>query len=323
MTKPTRRAFHFCPRCSHWARDILLILGAATCLSLPSAADAQTTSSVEPDSRELAGKIPCRIVGGCDYDSVTQQTICKYTVYSGNPALSNLTFPIPNRCASLITVSSPLFKFSGPETYNSKWCGPIYGLKTEQGMKERQVTTFTIVYDGISPLGIGIVSANLKGGTNCEKFPVQGVVDCQDLPCVQWSLDATEFDFRIRKPEVLAGRLATMTVQGNTSSKITFSLFDNLAPLDGSGSPAIPASYAITPSDQPAPPVQFLSPALFNLQLLSVPGDETPHRFSIWSKIAPDRTIKACDYRNAAIITLTLENLSVMLDTIGISTGGQ
>ncbi len=322
MSRLTCRAFPYCLCRNHWARGILLILGAIASLSLPSIAGAQATSSAEPDSRELAARIPSRIVGVCDFDSVTQQTTCKYTVYSGCPALSNLTFPIPARCASLITVSSPLFSFTGPQTYNSKWCGSIYGLKTDQGMKERQVTTFTIVYDGINPLGIGIVSANLKGGTECEKFPVQGVVDCQELPCVQWSLDASEFDFRIRKPEVLAGRLATMKVQGNTSSTITFSLFDDLAPLDGSGSPAIPASYAITPSDQSVPPVQFLIPALFNQQFLSIPGDETPHLFSIWSRLAPDRTIKACDYVNSAIITLTIENLNVMLDTTGISAGG-
>lgn len=267
-------------------------------------------------------RIPSRIVGVCDFDSVTQQTICRYTVYSGSPGLSHLLFPIPLNCARRFTITSPLFTFSGPQTFSSKWCGTIYGLKAEQDLKDRQVTTFTIAYEGISPLGIGIVYAGLKGGTSCEQFPVPGVADCQTLPCVQWSLDATEFDFRIRKPEVLAGRLATMTVQGNTSATVTFSLFDNLNPINGSGSAAIPAFYVITPPEQTVPPLQFLPPALFNQQVLTIPGDEVPHRFSIWSKIESDVSTKACDYRNDAIITLTVGNLQVLLDSTGVSVGG-
>lgn len=259
------------------------------------------------------------IGGDCECDEESQTTTCTYTVISGRPALSHLLFPIPENCVGRFTVTSPFYTFSAPQTFNDQFCGEVFGIKADQELPEGQMTTFTITYEDVCDDGtIGMVFATvfaaLKGGPNCELIPVQGVVDCPLVPCVDWSLDASEFDFYIRKPGIFASRLATMTVEANTQVNITFESFGDLVPVQASESDPIAAFYATAPAEQPNPPALFLVPADFNQQVLIIPGDDEPHQFSLWSKIVNEIATTACEYHDAATITLTLENHEPWID---------
>ncbi len=252
------------------------------------------------------------IVGECDCDSVSQTVTCTYTVVSGIPGLSHLVFPMPPNCVENFTFSSEFFNFEEPAAIRNPHCEDAFGLLDEQGMGDGQEETFTITYDACYP--IGEVYALIKSGRNCEMIPVPGVVDCPFVPCVEWSLDASAFNFYVRKPGIFASRLATMIVEGNIDLNITFESFGDLLPVAGSGSGAIPAFYATAPAAEPNPPLLFLTPADFNQQGLTIPGDEQEHRFSLWSKIEVTNVVTGCEYQNEAAITLTLENSEAWID---------
>ena len=259
-------------------------------------------------------EVPSSITGGCYCDYETGQTICTYEVFSGTPALSHMIFSMVPVCDDQYTVTSDFFSFEAVQTYYSQWCGEIYGMKAEQELGEGLMATFTITYDGLFPLGMGTVYAVLKGGTVCDSFPVQGVIDCTFQPECEFSLNFTVYDFHIRKPGVFAGLLATMTATSNLPINITFESFGDLNPVQASGSTPIPAFYATAPAESPDPPAQFFAPVDFNQQVVIIPADEVEHRFSIWSKLMVGKEISACDYMDVAIIRVVIENLEDYID---------
>lgn len=258
-------------------------------------------------------EVQSAITGVCECDSASWKTTCTYTIFSGRPALSHLIFPMVPNCFDRYTITSSFFEFGEPTTHLSKWCGEILGIKSDQEVPERTVESFTITYEGVGALGVGTVYAALKGGTQCELFPVPGVIDCPQLPCVDWSLDGSVFDFNVRKPGTYAGPLATMTIEASAPVNISFASFGDLASIEpGAGS--IAAWYATTPAGQTSPPAQFLTPLSFNQQIISIPGDNAEHRFSIWSKIVVGRENPACEYHDEATIVLELENHKAWVD---------
>ena len=256
---------------------------------------------------------PSTITGECDCDSLAGQTTCTYMVLSGRPALSHLIFPIPANCVNRFVVSSGFFSFESPRTYSDQFCGEIFGMKADQGMAEGQMETFVITYDGVCNTGVDVVFTALKGGPNCELISVPAVIDCPFVPCVKWSLDGAEFDFRVKKPGTYAGRLATMTVESNSPVNVSFESFDNLVAL-APGTGTVAAWYATTPAEQTHPPPEFLAPASFNQQVMIIPGDEVEHRFSLWSKVVIEAGTSACDYSDDATIQLVLENHVTWID---------
>lgn len=271
------------------------------CLVAPALADAQESY----------------ITGSCYCDYETGQTICTYEVFSGTPALSHMIYPMVPVCDDQYTVTSDFFSFEAVQTYYSLWCGEIYGMKADQELGEGLMATFTITYDGLFPLGMGTVYAVLKGGTVCDSFPVQGVIDCTFQPDCEFSLDFTIYDFMIRKPGVFSGCLATMTAVSNLPINITFESFGDLNPVQArqaSGSTPIPAFYATAPAELRDPPVQFFAPVDFNQQVVIIPADEVEHRFSIWSKLMVGKEISACEYMDDAIIRVVIENLEDYID---------
>lgn len=257
------------------------------------------------------------ISGGCYCDYETRQTICTYEVFSGRPALSHMIFPMIPVCVDKFTVTSDFFNFEAVQTYYDNFCGEIYGMKADQELGEGLMETFTITYDGLFPLGMGTVYAALKGGPNCEIFPVEGVIDCTFQPECEFSLDFSIYDFMIRKPGTWSGLLATFAATSNLPINITFESFGNLNPVQASqeaGSIPIPAFYATAPAELPDPPAQFFAPVDFNQQLIVIPGDEVEHRFSIWSKLMVGKEISACEYMDDAIIRVVIENLEEYID---------
>ena len=254
------------------------------------------------------------ITGGCYCDYETRQTICTYEVFSGRPALSHMIFSMVPDCYDQFITTSDFFNFEPLQTYYSQWCGDIYGMKAEQELDEGQWASFTITYDGLFPLGMGTVYAVLKGGTVCDSFPVQGVIDCTPPPCIKWSLDAAIIDFEIRKPGTYAACLAIMTVESNWQINIGFDSFGDLIPVQPFGSSQIPAFYATAPAEQASPPEQFLTPVDFDQQVLVVPIGAGEYRFSLWGKIVIGDDITACEYGDDAIISLKLENHEDYID---------
>lgn len=254
------------------------------------------------------------ITGGCYCDYETRQTICTYEVFSGSPALSHMIFPMVPDCYDQFITTSDFFNFDTLQSYQDNFCGEIYGMKADQELEEGQWATFTITYDGLFPTGMGVVYAALKGGPNCEVFPVEGVIDCTPPPCIKWSLDASVFDFRIRKPGTYAACLALMTVESNWQINIGFDSFGDLIPVLPYGSGQIPAFYATAPAEQASPPEQFLTPADFDQQVLVVPIGAGEYRFSLWGKIEIGDEVTACEYGDEAIISLELENHEAYVD---------
>ena len=249
---------------------------------------------------------PSTIRGDCDCDTASGTTTCTYTVLSGRPALSHLVFPIVPDCVEDFTISSEFFDFKGPDAFYNPHCGEIFGIKNEHGMADGQVETFTITYDAIYPTGI--VYAILKSGPYCEAIPVPGVIDCPFVPCVKWAVDGTRFDFFVRKPGDYTALMAKMAVTANIPVTVSFASFEDLTGMQNSPPGMIPTFYAITGVEQAIPPGQFLPPAVFNQLILTVPGDEQTFEFALWTKILVGTQITACEYNDAAIITLVLEN---------------
>ena len=256
---------------------------------------------------------PSTITGSCLCDTATRQTTCTYTVFSGQPALSHLIFPIPVNCIGRYTVSSPFFAFASPQLYDDRFCGEIFGIKADQELAEGQFTTFAVAYTGVCSLGVDFVMAALKGGAKCELFPVPGVVDCPFVPCVKWAFDGTSADFRIKKPGTYAGRIATMRVFSNVESNISFESFGDLVSATDPSNGVIAAFYAASPASQVNPPAEFLSPADFNNTTLAVPADEE-YECSLWSKIVVGTVASACEYHDNATVRLVLVNHTVWLD---------
>lgn len=262
----------------------------------------------------VGAEVPSSITGECYYDYETRQTICTYEVFSGTPALSHMIFPMIPVCVDKFTVTSDFFNFETVQTYYDNFCGEIYGMKADQELGEGLMADFTIIYDDLFPLGMGTVYAALKGGPNCQIFPVDGVIDCTFQPNCEFSLDFNVYDFHIRKPGVFAGPLATMTATSNLPINITFESFGDLNPVQASGSTPIPAFYATAPAELPDPPAQFFAPVDFNQQVVIIPADEAEHRFSIWSKLMVGKEISSCEYMDGAIIRVEIENLEDYID---------
>ncbi len=254
------------------------------------------------------------ISGECDCDSLTGQTLCEYTVLSGSPALSHIIMPIAENCAEIFSITSPFFTFGSPQLHKDNFCGEIFGIKADQELAEGQMTTITIIYDGCFRLGVDVIYAALKGGPNCELFPVEGVVDCDPPSCIKWSLDAEVVDFQIRKPGAYTSCLATMTLEANCQVNVGFESFGDLIPVRSTDQDPISAFYATTPPDQTDPPAEFLPPADFNQHTLVVPMDAGEYRFSIWGKIVIGNEVTACEYGDDATISLELENHITYVD---------
>jgi hypothetical protein len=222
--------------------------------------------------------------------------------------------PIAENCVEVFSVTSPFFTFESPQLYKDNFCGEIFGIKADQELGEGQMTTITIFYDGCFELGIDVIYAALKGGPNCEIFPVEGVVDC-DLPsCIKWSLDAGVMGFQVRKPGAYTSCIATMTLESNCRVNVSFESFSDLISVRSSRSGPISAFYATTPPDQTDPPAEFLPPADFNQHTLVVPMDAGEYRFSIWGKIVIGDEVTACEYEDDATISLELENHNTYID---------
>ena len=262
----------------------------------------------------VGAEVPSWITGGCYCDYETRQTICTYEVFSGTPALSHMIYPMVPVCDDQYTVTSDFFDFDTPQLYQDNFCGEIYGMKADQELEEGQTASFTITYDGLFPTGMGTVYAALKGGPNCQIFPVEGVIDCTFQPKCEFSLNFNVYDFHIRKPGVFAGLLATMTATSNLPINITFESFGDLNPVQSFGSDRIPAFYATAPAELPDPPAQFFAPVDFNQQVVIIPADEAEHRFSIWLKLMVGKEVSACDYADDAIIRVEIENLELYID---------
>ena len=217
-------------------------------------------------------QVRSEIAGNCECDPLTKQMVCEYIVSSGTPALSHIIFPIAANCIGTFSVTSPYFTFGPPKLHKDNFCGEIFGIKADQELGEMQTTTITVTYDGCFRKGIDIVYAALKGGPNCQLFPVEGVVDCDQQTCIKWSLNAEVVEFQVRKPGTYASCLANMTLEANCQVTAGFESFGDLIPVRSSSarltsaSPGlISAFYATTPPEQPSPP-EFLTPADFNQQ---------------------------------------------------------
>lgn len=277
-----------------------------------------TMISVSPALGEVLVK--SLITGECDCDSLNKETTCIYQVYSGVPALSHIIMPVAPNCADHYEISSPAFDFdSVAQFYKDNFCGEVFGVKADQGLAEGQMTTITITYDQCYKMGIGLVYAALKGGNGCEIYPVPGVVDCEREPCVRVSMDATDADFRVRKPGDYAFRAFQMTINSNAPVAVSFQSFGDLAPEDPvPGQSPISAWYAIASEIfRAGPPDEFLTPAVFNGQTLMAPGDETDFTFSIWAKILSEQSTDACEYSNTGTITLILQNSETYYENEG------
>jgi hypothetical protein len=286
---------------------LLLVPGTIGLFACPAVAEVAAGQEI------TATPIASNVVGECACDTATYRTTCTYTVFSGRPALSHLIFPLPANCVGRYTISSPWFVFSAPQDFDSRWCGKIFGLKADQELPEGQVTSFTITYVDVCSLAVGTVYVGLKGGTECEMFAVPGVVDCPFVRCVKWSFDGTGADFRIKKPGIYAGRIATMRVFSNVESNISFESFGDLVSTTDPSNGVIAAFYAATPATQANPPAEFLSPADFNNSTLAVPADQE-YECSLWSKIVVETAARACDYHGVATVRLVLVNHTVWVD---------
>lgn len=254
--------------------------------------------------------ITSSIIGECDCDSLTNTTKCTYTVFSGRPALSHLVFPIAANCVTRYTVTSPFFTFGIPTLHKDRFCGNVFGIKANEELPEGSATTFTITYEGGCVHRIGMVDAALKGGAFCELIPVTGILECDTMPCVEWSINGSAVDYFVKKPGAYASRMSVMTVKSNMPATIGFDSFGDLV---GAGMTWLEAFYATAPADQSTPP-PFLPPDDFNQQLLAIPGDNATHAFSLWSKIMVTRAATACEYHDEATITLVIENQQTWID---------
>lgn len=253
-------------------------------------------------------QVKSEIFGDCECDTVLAQTTCTYTILSGVPALSHLIFPIPENCLERFAVTSDFFIFGPAQNHLDQFCGEIFGIKSEQELMEGQTASFTIVYDGVFDDDIAIIYSALKGGANCELFPVPGVIDCPDIPCVEWSIDATINNYTFRKPLTTSAKSATMSITADVPVVVSFQAFANLKPVNGADLEDISTRYAVTPPDHVQPPSVFLKPKDFNNYTLTAPGGGQEFGFSIWTKVEVEAGIKACEYENVATITLTVEN---------------
>ncbi len=280
-----------------------LIIGATGLLSLlvsPASARAQQSEGVH-------------IGGDCAYDQQLGAVVCTYSAASYVMAPVRVYFPVPESCIDSVEITSPCLEFEGPAEYCSDACGDFFGYRSGVLPEPAQEFFFTVIYHGATENYLGILTIAAGGGGYCVSHDLPGVIGCYEEPYCEWSFDATEAGFYLRKPGEYAGRWCNVTLESNIDMSIHFSGFENLMP-SGIQGVAIPVWHNIGAWDSPAPPPGWFTAEEFNEQVVNVDAQAEITQFSIWSRVRMTNQTTVGEYSDEATITVVLENNRAWID---------
>jgi hypothetical protein len=253
------------------------------------------------------------IDGDCVYDEQSGAVICTYSVTLYAMVPSRVYFPVPETCLDSVEIDSPCLEWEGPAEYCSDACGDFFGYRSELLTVIGQEIFFTIVYHGATEEYLGVLTVGSGVGGDCVSFDLPGVIGCYEEPYCDWSFDATEAQFYLRKPGNYAGRWCDVTLESNVDMSLHFSGFEDLMP-DGSQGGAIPVWHGIGEYDTPTPPPGWFTAAQFNEQVVSVDGEAEITQFSIWTRVEMTNETTVGDYSDEATITVVMENNRTWID---------
>lgn len=151
-------------------------------------------------------------------------------------------------------------------------------------------------------------SGPLQGDCNKIKWVIPVTVHASVAQWVEWSISATRYDWRVRKPGIYAANSLTAWIKSNGAIEIDFADFGNLAGLGGE----IETWYAY------GPVLNTLSwiPAAA-LTSCTIPDDGDIHAgisWKLWNKIKVVPCNSACEYNDDATITLVVQNQKCWID---------
>lgn len=282
-------------------RTLLIgIMGLSVVLACQTAAGAQQPEGV------------C-IGGDCVYDEQMGAVVCTYSAASYIMVPARVYFPVPESCLDSIEIASPCLEFEGPGEYCSEACGDFYGYRSNVLPEPAQEFFFTVIYHGATEEYLGVLTIASGAAGACFSYDLPGVIGCYEEPYCEWSFDATEAGFYLRKPGEYAGRWCNVTIESNVDMSLHFTGFENLMPAEVQG-PAIPVWHNFGAYDSPTPPPGWFTAEQFNEQVVGVEAGAETTRFSIWSRVQMTNETTAGEYSDEATITVVLENNRAWID---------
>lgn len=261
------------------------------------------------------------IGGDCVYDEQMGAVVCTYSVTSYVMVPARVYFPVPEACLDSIEVASPCLEFEGPDHYCPDACGEFFGYRSQIISTPGMELFFTVIYHGADEGYLGVLTLGAGAGGSCFSYGLPGVTGCYQPPYCEWSFDATEAGFYLRKPGEYAGRWCNVTLESNVDMSLHFSGFEDLMPVDVAAGP-MPVWHGLGEFGGATPPAGWFTAAQFNEQVVSVDGDAGVMQFSIWSRVRMTNEISTGDYSDEATITVVMENNRPWIDIEETFTGG-
>ena len=163
-------------------------------------------------------------------------------------------------------------------------------------------------------------SCNPKVGIcNKTSWPIDVTVHASVAQWVDWSISATRYDWRVRKPGTYAANSLTAILKSNSDVEVDFEGFDNLK-YQGSDTflgvdQTIETWYAYGEGGPGG--VKWIPAVALNGTGALVKDScalHTGYSWKLWNKIKVTDCNSACEYNNDAKITLVLMNQKCWID---------
>jgi len=173
--------------------------------------------------------------------------------------------------------------------------------------------------------GVGDVQADARCWTSfpaayyCNKKThlIDVTIHASVAQWISWSISGTRWDWKVRKPGTYAADCITGFIQSNQDVFIDYEGFADLQTLGTSINPTIPICYGFGPSLAQAEINGWVPAAALNNDDDMLLDSQDLHdgiSWKLWNKIEVVNCNSACEYEDAATITLTLQVIKTWID---------
>lgn len=177
------------------------------------------------------------------------------------------------------------------------------------------------------PMGTGNLGANARAWSSlpvigkCNKtyWDIPVTVHASVAQWVEFSINGTRYDWRVRKPGTYGANSLTATLKSNYDVEIDFDGFADLQYLGTGGvKRTIDTWYAFGEGKDPGDTkLEFIPAADLNAMDTIIKDSGNLHNgysWKLWNKIKVENCNSACEYQDDANITLVLMNQKIWID---------
>ncbi len=152
-----------------------------------------------------------------------------------------------------------------------------------------------------------------QGSCNRKNWIIPVTVHTSVAQWINWSISTTRFDWHIRKPGTYAAPIAILDIASNGDVLMDFEMFEDLRNAEDPNS-AIETKYGIG-SDLPL--IQWVHATDLNSQDVSFEKSQDLCEgidLTLWNRITVVDCNSSGEYRDEAMIVLTLQNIKPWID---------